>query len=174
MEYLIIENEKIKGHYCSNQLPNGAIEVTEFSGQIGDPVSFYNDKWERKPDFQLMKEGLVPIPDGFKIEKDKLIPMSLAEKVEAGFEKIPVGFKLVNGEFVELPNEEKLANGQISKEEYETLLNEKILAELAIIDSKTVRPLRAILSGNYTQEDQNFLKELEKKAKDLRQKLQNK
>lgn len=174
MEYLIIENEKIKGHYCSNQLPKGAIEVTDFSGQIGEPVSFYNDKWERKPDLQLMQEGLIPIPAGFKLENDKLIPMTLEEKIEAGFEKIPVGFKFVNGEFVELSSEEKLEKGQITKEEYETLLNEKILAELAIIDSKTVRSLRAILSGDYTQEDQIFLKELEKKAKDLRQKLQNK
>ena len=46
-----------------------------------------------------------------------------------------------------------------------------LLAELAAIDTATVRPLRAVLAGSGTDADQERLAELEAKAAEIRAKL---
>ncbi len=59
---------------------------------------------------------------------------------------------------------------QAEKEEKETERNELIL-QLDIIDKKTIRPLRAIDSGEYTEADTKKLKELEAQAEAIRAKI---
>ena len=46
-----------------------------------------------------------------------------------------------------------------------------LLAELAAIDTATVRPLRAVLAGTGTDADKERLAELEAKAEEIRAKL---
>ena len=201
MEYITISDGKITGHYCGETLPPGAKIVNDFNGCPGDPVEFYTHTWQRKSDIELIQEGLIPIPLGYKLDGDKLTEMSLAEKIQSGIEELPIGYKLENNEviemsllekikegiseipkglkllndtLVEMTDEEKLEEGLLTQEEYDKIQQNKIQEELNKLDAKTIRPLRAILSGNYTQEDKKTLEELEKKAKDLRQKLQNK
>ena len=228
MEYITISDGKITGHYCGETLPPGAKIVNDFNGCPGDPVEFYTHTWQRKSDIELIQEGLIPIPLGYKLDGDKLTEMSLAEKIQSGIEELPIGYKLEEGEIlpltqaekiqsgieelpigyklenneviemsllekikegiseipkglkilndtlVEMTDEEKLEEGLLTQEEYNKIQQNKIQEELNKLDAKTIRPLRAILSGNYTQEDKKTIEELEKKAKDLRQKLQNK
>lgn len=222
MEYIIIENGIISAHCCGETLPEGATEVKDFYGIVGEPASYYNDKWERKTDEELIVEGLIPLPDGCKIDGGKLVPMTIEERVEAGIEEIPEGFKLENGEFVpmsrvekieagieeiprgykiesgelvamsliekiesgieeipkgykiindeivEMTGEEKLESGVISQQEYNEIQRQKIISELNVIDQKTTRPLRAILSGLGTDDDKSILQELEKQAQEKR------
>lgn len=58
-----------------------------------------------------------------------------------------------------------------SQEELNRIRAEEIKAELAAIDSQTVRPLRAIAAGTATDEDRARLTELENKADELRAEL---
>jgi hypothetical protein len=160
MEYIQIENGKIKRHLVGNK-PNleNLIEVENFYGLVGEPVSFYDEKWERKTEIQLMKENLIPITKGYKIENDKLIELSEIEKMIEGLEKIPEGFEIKENELVE--TEERKKENEIMK----------IKGRLSEIDNETIRPLRAKLAGTNTEEDEKKLIDLETEAEKLRNEL---
>ena len=173
MEYITVENHIITGHYASDSIPEGAIPVTDFIGRVGEPVSQYNPDWSRKSDIELMLSGLMTIPNGYKITNTGLIEMSLKEKIDAGLETIPTGKKLDENEtaFVDMSDDEKMEAGILSQEEYDQIQNARIIADLFEIDVKTIRSIRAILSGVFTEEDKIFLADMEKKAIELRKKL---
>lgn len=61
------------------------------------------------------------------------------------------------------------AKPEPSKEEQIVALK----AELNELDAKSARSTRAILAGTATDEDKEFLKELEAKAEDLRQQIKD-
>ena len=173
MEYITVEKHIITGHYASDSIPEGAIPVTDFIGRVGEPVSYYNPDWSRKSDIELMLSGLMPIPNGYKLTNTGLIEMSLKEKIDAGLETIPTGKKLDENEtaFVDMSDDEKMEAGILSQEEYDQIQNARIIADLFEIDAKTIRSIRAILSGVFTEEDKIFLADMEKKAIELRKKL---
>ena len=173
MEYITIENQIITGHYVGDSIPTEAIPITDFIGRGGEPVSYYNPDWGRKSDIELMLSGLMPIPNGYKLTNTGLIEMSLKEKIDAGLETIPTGKKLDENEtaFVDMSDDEKMEAGILSQEEYDQIQNARIIADLFEIDAKTIRSIRAILSGVFTEEDKIFLADMEKKAIELRKKL---
>ena len=173
MEYITIENQIITGHYVGDSIPTEAIPITDFIGRVGEPVSYYNPDWSRKSDIELMLSGLMPIPNGYKLTNTGLIEMSLKEKIDAGLETIPTGKKLDENEtaFVDMSDDEKMEAGILSQEEYDQIQNARIIADLFEIDAKTIRSIRAILSGVFTEEDKIFLADMEKKAIELRKKL---
>ena len=173
MEYITVEKHIITGHYASDTIPEGAIPVTDFIGRVGEPVSYYNPDWSRKSDIELMLSGLMTIPNGYKITNTGLIEMSLKEKIDAGLETIPTGKQLDENEtaFVNMSDDEKMEAGILSQEEYDQIQNARIIADLFEIDVKTIRSIRAILSGVFTEEDKIFLADMEKKAIELRKKL---
>lgn len=49
----------------------------------------------------------------------------------------------------------------------------ELIQQLNVIDLKTVRPLRAIQSGQGTEEDQQILNELEAQAEEIRQQIKD-
>lgn len=173
MEYITIENQIITGHYASDSIPEGAIPVTDFKGIVGEPVSYYNPDWTRKSDIELMLSGLMTIPNGYKLTNTGLIEMSLKEKIDAGLETIPTGKKLDENEtaFVDMSDDEKMEAGILSQEEYDQIQNARIIADLFEIDVKTIRSIRAVLSGVFTEEDKIFLANMENQAIELRKKL---
>lgn len=74
-------------------------------------------------------------------------------------------------------NPDKVISGyteaeKIELQEYKNIQRQKIQSELDGIDRKTIRPLRAILSGLGTEEDKDFLAELETQAKAKREELE--
>lgn len=141
MEYLIIKDGIIKEHCCGTVLPDGAVQVTDFFGTVGEPVAYYNDDWTLKTDIELYREGIVPIPAGFRIENDTLVEMSEVEKIKAGLEAIPAGYKIENNTLVEKTDAEKLADGDITQDEYDTLIQEQY-------NSRVVELIRAKYSIN--------------------------
>lgn len=175
MEYIIIENGKIKNHFISSSknLPTGAVEVKNFYGNVGDPVEYYNKDWTKKSLVELVKEGLKEIPIGFKFNEDSsdFVEMSEIEKYKAGVIEIPLGYKIENDTLVKMTDEELLESGQITLAEYNEVKKQKIISELDYIDKKTTRPLRSILSGTGTDEDKLMLEDLENQANDLRSQL---
>lgn len=170
MEYITVKNGIITGHYCSQSLPVGAVEVKDFAGVVGDRTDYYNHDWTRKSEVELVKEGLQPMRDGYKWNDDQtgFVEMTQVEKIQAGLEELPQGQKIEGGELVLMTYEERLASGQMTQAEYIEIRRRQILAELDAIDRKTARPLRAILAGIGTDEDREKLAELERQAEELR------
>lgn len=123
MEYLIIANGKIKAHRCSRSVPVNAIVVENWRGSVGESVDFYDRNWQRKSEFELMKEGLVEVPKGFKWNKSKtaLEEMTQVEKIEQGFEKLQENQIIENGEIRELTNSELYKKGLLSEEAFATI-----------------------------------------------------
>ncbi len=127
MNYIKIENGKIKGSFCSNEIPQGATEIPENANvRVGDDVAFYNVDWTRKTEIELVNEKLVPLKNGFKIDGDKIVEMTEVEKINAGFKELPKGKKIVDGELVEKTDKEKFDDKDITSEDYaEIIRNER-------------------------------------------------
>lgn len=69
MEYITVANGIITGHFCGKTLPDGAIQVPDgFPGWEGLPVAALTDDYSAiKPLAQQVSEGVITIPDGYKI-----------------------------------------------------------------------------------------------------------
>lgn len=127
MEYITVKEKIITGHFVGSSLPEGAIEVHNFCGKVGETVDFFDEKMQRKSDLQLYKEKLKPIPEGYKWNKDKsaIIEMSLSEKVDSKIITIPDGCKIENDKIIPMTNKEKFENGFLSVEEYSEIQRQK-------------------------------------------------
>jgi len=103
-----------------------------FEAQVSalEPVTFYTQDWERKPDCCLIEEGLLPMPEGYVQEGGGLRPMTQEERVIAGLDEPQPGYKIEDGEIVPMTQEERLEAGQITQENYELFTAEKNESEL--------------------------------------------
>lgn len=80
-EVLKIENGKIIGHSIINREPReNEVEVNNWNGTVGEPLTFYNNDYSRKGDVELMEEGLIDIPRGHKIENGELVEKGEGER----------------------------------------------------------------------------------------------
>ena len=108
-----------------------------------DMAGYYTADWKRRPDAELVVEGIMPMPEGWVIDGGELRPMTDAEKIGAGLMELPegcliengvlrpmtevemaeagllAGYKVVGGEAVPMSRREMLKAGQITVEEYE-------------------------------------------------------
>jgi hypothetical protein len=132
MEYLIIENGVIKEHSCG-PVPDGGVEVSDFCGVVGDPVSFYDQKWERKPFGVLVKEGVIKTPAGMKLNdsEDGFAEMTESEKIASGAIKPNEYQKLENGAIIQKTPDEMLADKVITAEQYNEIIVNKRRAAYA-------------------------------------------
>ena len=69
MEYIIVENGIITAHRCGKNKPENAIAVPDgFAGYVGMPyAALKDDMTGLKPLSQQAYEGIVTVPDGYKI-----------------------------------------------------------------------------------------------------------
>jgi hypothetical protein len=127
MEYITVKDGKISGHFCGDRLPEGAIQVTDFWGNTGDPVTWYDDKWQRKDEIELYRAGVKELPAGYRLNDGKtaVVEMSEVEKIQAGILKLPAGMKIENGVIAVKTPAEKLADGEITQEAYDGLLKQQ-------------------------------------------------
>lgn len=72
MEYIVIKDGIIAEHFCGNQKPVGAIEVPDgFGGYVGLPISHVKEDYSGlKTLRELVRDGIVEIPEGHKINDD--------------------------------------------------------------------------------------------------------
>jgi len=114
----------------------------------GEPVTYYTDDWLRKLNSSLIKEGIMPAPEGYLLENDrlrkmtpeeriiagldelsagykilegKIMPMTLEERIIAGLDEMPKGFKIIDGQFALLTPEEQHEAGLISDDEWQQI-----------------------------------------------------
>lgn len=132
MEYIEIKDNIITGHYCGDILKNKnpKIEyrkVTDLKAAIGDDVRFYADfdNGIKKPLKQLVKEKLVSIPEGKKLNKtgDAFVDMTEAEKVKAGLRKLSKREKLDGDNIVQKCEKELYDDGIITAEAYNAYID---------------------------------------------------
>lgn len=110
-EYIKIKNNTIVGIFCGATDEEDVIILpANHEVREGDSLNFYTDNFKRKSDIQLMQEKLIPIPQGYKIDNDKLVEMTFNERIIAGIDELPRNMKIVDNKLVEKSEEEKLAD----------------------------------------------------------------
>lgn len=144
---------------------NAGIETLSNDEKIVD------DEIVKKTEIEMYQDGSLEIPAGFKIKNDELVEMTKIEKINAGFDEIPIGYKIVENELVEKSLDEKLSDGDITQSEYNSIQIEELKEELNSLDLKAIRPLRAILAENATDDDMTELSKLETQATIVRAKI---
>lgn len=132
MEYIEIESNIITGHYCGAipEKDNPAIEyriVENCAANIGDDIRLYTDlqAGTKKPLAQLVKEGLVPVLEGKKLNEagTDFVDMTEAEKVAAGLIQLKADEKVEGTYIVKKTEKEQYDAGLISKEEYNAYID---------------------------------------------------
>ena len=132
MEYIEIKSNIITGHYCGAmpEKDNPAIEyriVENCAANIGDDIRLYTDlqAGTKKPLAQLVKEGLVPVPEGKKLNEagTDFVDMTEAEKVAAGLIQLKADEKVEGAYVVKKTEKEQYDAGLISKEEYNAYID---------------------------------------------------
>lgn len=195
-EVLKIENEKIVSHSIVNREPReNEIVVNNWDGTVGEPLTFYNGDYTRKSNIELMKAGLIDIPQGYEIKEGKLVEMSLQEKCEAGLitlaptqkivdncivektqvekineglEELPPQFKKENGEIVPKTMEEMLADGTITQDAYNEYLIMNYKQRLDSTDWVVIKTLELQMKGEKVTHDySDILAEREKAREEI-------
>jgi len=132
MEYIEIKNNIIIGHYCGDmpEENNPEIEcriIENCAAHIGDDIRMYTDlqAGTKKPLAQLVKEGLIPVPEGKKLNEagTDFVDMSEAEKVAAGLIQLKDDEKLEGDYIVKKSEKEQYDAGLLSREEYNAYID---------------------------------------------------
>ena len=132
MEYIEIKSNIITGHYCGAipEKDNPAIEyriVENCAANIGDDIRLYTDlqAGTKKPLAQLVKEGLVSVLEGKKLNEagTDFVDMTEAEKVAAGLIQLKADEKVEGAYIVKKTEKEQYDAGLISKEEYNAYID---------------------------------------------------
>ena len=160
---------KIKGEFVPLVPAYATLLEPPTTGE--NEVAIFNGKvWEIKKDFRVSHKicdenfNIKDITEIGEIEEKYLVTAEMAELIKEN----PNNFKIQNEEITQKTEEEyqEFLNNKIKKEE-----TEKIKNQLLELDSKAIRPIRAILAGTGSAEDTEKLNEVEKEAKKLRNEL---
>ncbi|UTC50809.1 hypothetical protein [Treponema sp. OMZ 855] len=134
MEYIEIKSNIITGHYCGAipEKHDPAIEyriVENCAVNIGDDIRMYTDlqTGTKKPLTQLVEEGLVPVPEGKKLNEagTDFVDMTEAEKVAAGLIQLKADEKVEGAYVVKKTEKEQYDAGLISKDEYNAFIDKQ-------------------------------------------------
>ena len=133
MEYIEIKNNIIIGHYCG-AMPEKKTPEIEYRiiencvANIGDDIRIYSDLQAgiKKPLAQLVKEGLVSMPEGKKLNETgtDFVDMTEAEKVATGLIQLKPDEKIEGDYIVKKSKKELYDEGKISKEEYNRYIDD--------------------------------------------------
>ena len=121
MEYLKIENGIITAHYTGDMADEDCVPLEgEFWGCVGEPVSWYDEHWNRIDDITLIESGKKEMPEGMKFNDTHtdLVPMDEDELIIAGVKPLPIHQKIVDGKLEEKTIREMWLDGSISTEDF--------------------------------------------------------
>lgn len=135
MMYITTDNEIITGVYCGEKQKDFVEVPDTFNGYVGCLVKDFDSDWnlitnDEKESitevaqsieepvliassdtaslFERIKAGLEDVPDGWKIDGDQLVPMNYVEEIQAGFKPMPEGYEIVDNNLVEIMTPEKM------------------------------------------------------------------
>lgn len=133
---------------------------------------FESNEWSIKSDY---RQNYLKVDENFQVQEITtigeqegfyLVDKTTGEEIKQN----PNNFKIQNNEIIE-KTESVIAAENKQKEKEANIENLK--NQLLALDSLAIRPLRAILSGNSTDEDNNKLIEIEEEVQSLRTQLNN-
>ena len=122
-EYMIVKNNIVEAIFCGVVEKGGITLPANHQVRVGEPLAFYNSDYTRKTEVQLIKEKLIELPKGYKIDNDKLVEMTNDEKIIAGLEQLPSGMKIENGKLVQKSSDEIF--NEMTSEEKENFIRSK-------------------------------------------------
>lgn len=118
MQWIEVENGIVKSIMAAQRAPEGTIVLPDNHQVLtGENVKSYDSNWLLRPLSERVAEGLFTLPEGTKLNGEKIVSMTDIEKMEAGIETIPKGMKIENGELVPMSLFEQVDAGLITKEE---------------------------------------------------------
>lgn len=132
VERIEIENNIITKHIIGKKPKTEKDGITYIYGKniqanIGDDIRMYSDiqAGTKKPLTQLVKEGLVAVPKGKKLNEagTDFEDMTEAEKVTAGLIQLKADEKIESDYIVKKNKKELYQEGLISKEEYNAYID---------------------------------------------------
>ena len=165
--FITVQNGVITGRHCGDI--GADFYGTPFHGNeriavpadaavaVLDRVEYYTPGWKRRPDAELIRKGIMPLPAGYVLDGDglrrmdlaelvasgqaklpegyvvvggEMRPMTAVERVEAGIDECPAGQKIASGEFVPMTSKEMFLAGQMTEEQYNAVLAGENEAEL--------------------------------------------
>lgn len=133
MVYIALKQNKIV-HVCETQSEENVIAsmnyegITDydsikqipddyFQGKVGNDIREFNGNYELLP--MSERKEYATIPEGFKIEGEEFVPMTLKERIDAGF-ITPSDYEIWDEELEQLRGktlDELVADGLMTKEE---------------------------------------------------------
>ena len=131
-ERLEIKDNIIINHVIGKKPKTEKDGITYFYGKniqanIGDDIRMYTDlqAGTKKPLTQLVEEGLVPVPEGKKLNEagTDFVDMTEAEKVAAGLIQLKPDEKISGNYIIKKSEKEQYDAGLISKEEYNAYID---------------------------------------------------
>ena len=132
VERIEIKNNIIARHVIGKKPKKEKEGITyiygsNFQANIGDDIRMYTDlqAGTKKPLAQLIKEGLVPVPEGKKLNEagTDFEDMTEAEKVTAGLRVLTDDEKIEGDYIVKKSEKEQYNAGLISKKEYNAYID---------------------------------------------------
>ena len=133
MEYIEIKDNIVIGHYCGRmpEVKNPEIEyriIENYEVNIGDDIRVYEDitTGKKKSLKVLVKENLIQIPKGKKLNKDgtDFEDMTELEMVSAGLKILKDDEKIEDDYIVKKTKKELYDEGKLSREEYNLHIDE--------------------------------------------------
>ena len=132
VERIEIENNIIARRVIGKKPKTEKDGITYFYGKniqanIGDDIRIYSDLVVgiKKPLAQLVEEGLVPVPEGKKLNEagTDFVDMTKTEKVVAGLIQLKADEKIEGDYIVRKTEKELYQEGLLSKEEYNAYID---------------------------------------------------
>ncbi len=133
---------------------------------------FENNEWSIKSDY---RQNYLKVDENLQVQEITtigeqegfyLVDKTTGEEIKQN----PNNFKIQNDEIIQKTESEIEAENKQKEKENKI---ENLKNQLSILDNLAIRPLRAILSGNSTEDDNNKLIEIEEEAQSLRTQLNN-
>lgn len=105
----------------------------EFEGKIRQHKNEFDSKYKLKKLSVRVNDGYVTIPDGYKLENEEIIPMTIEEKVTAGFKVIDIEYKAIGNDIIKKTDaeliKEKIKTQKQIDDEKQIIADEKLIYE---------------------------------------------
>ena len=130
MNYITIKAKKITGHYCGDPagIPKDQGEIQEVPEQNEIVVDYFSDEydldWKLRPLQNRIADGTARwVPGNMTCtdDNDELRFKTRVELIQEGKQQLLPHEKIVGGQVVEKTLEEKLADGLVSRAEYDQI-----------------------------------------------------
>lgn len=131
-EYMIVKDNIVEAIFCGTAEKGSITLPANHQIRVGEPLTFYNEDYTRKSEIQLIQEGLIELPQRYKISNDKLVEMTYDEKIIAGLEQLPRSMKIVGDKILPMTEEERLQTmteeekASYHRQKRDTLLNAEL------------------------------------------------